>query len=333
MAGMHGNEPAGVEALETIFVLLEREPRANPDFRFRGKIVGLLGNLQAYRKQQRMLKKDLNRLWTPKNIQRVQRFHEEELHSENRELKELLTLIEHQVAAYRPERIILLDLHTTSAAGGIFAIATDSPESVRIAMELHAPVITGMLRGINGTTLHYFTKKNMLTMAQSDGAIDALEKCQSVTAVAFEAGQHDDPLSANRCMAAIINCMRSVGCVQGEHVENRHDELLIEYSKDLPKIAELVKVHHIGPLDGFRMRPGYRNFQAIKEGEHLADDRHGPITATEDGMVLMPLYQPQGSDGFFLIKEIMTGEWPTQLHHPPPVALSTNGQETNHTPK
>ena len=91
--------------------------------------------------------------------------------------------------------------------------------------------------------------------------------------------------------------------VKREDVENRHDSLLIEYSKDLPKIAELVKVHSIGPLDEFRMRPGYRNFQPVRRGEQLAEDRHGTIQAPEDALILMPLYQAQGSDGFFLIKK------------------------------
>ena len=299
MAGMHGNEPAGVHALETIFTLLEREPTVNPGFHFQGKLLGLLGNVQAYAQHKRMLVKDLNRQWTLENIRHIGRLDAEKLHAENRELCELLDLIEKQIKEYRPERIVLLDLHTTSANGGIFAIATDAAESVRIASELHAPVITGMLGGIRGTTLHFFTKKNIIEQFSIKNP-----KLKSVTAVAFEAGQHDDPLSVNRCIAAVINCMRSVGMVKREDVENRHDSLLIEYSKDLPKIAELVKVHSIGPLDGFRMRPGYRNFQPVRRGELLAEDRHGTIQAPEDALILMPLYQAQGSDGFFLIKKI-----------------------------
>ena len=222
----------------------------------------------------------------------------EDLHSEDREMRELLDVLADQIGNYQPESIIMLDLHTTSAGGGIFSIATDNPESIRIAVELHAPVITGMLRGIKGTTLHFFTKENLKLLGSN------LPPKTSVTGVAFEAGQHNDPLSVNRCIAAIINCMRSVGSVRAEDVENRHDILLQEYSKDLPKVAELIKVHSIGLLDDFEMRPGYENFQPIQQGEHLASDRHGPIFSPDDGLILMPLYQPQGSDGFFLVKEV-----------------------------
>lgn len=298
LAGMHGNEPAGVMALKIIFQLLEKEPISNPQFHYKGKIIGLLGNTKAYREGKRHTIKDLNRLWTMKNFKRLQKMDANDLHSEDREMKELLDIMEDQIGSYQPDSIIMLDLHTTSAGGGIFSIATDRAESIRIAIELHAPVITGMLNGIQGTTLHFFNKENLRQL------VPTLSPEVAVTGVAFEAGQHNDPLSVNRCIASIINCMRSVGSVNPEHVENRHDQLLQEYSKDLPKVADLVKVHHIGLLDEFKMRPGYKNFQPIQRGEHLADDRHGPILAPEDGLILMPLYQPQGSDGFFLIKEV-----------------------------
>ncbi|MEO1257718.1 MAG: succinylglutamate desuccinylase/aspartoacylase family protein [Bacteroidota bacterium] len=298
LAGMHGNEPAGVQALKIIFQLLEKEPVSNPSFDFKGKIIGLLGNLEAYKAGNRHSKKDLNRLWTNENVARLQRIHAEDLLYEERELRELMDILEDQIESYQPESIVLLDLHTTSAHGGIFTIATDDPESIRIAVELHAPVVTGMLEGIHGTTLHFFTKENIELF------FPGLPENATVTGVAFEAGQHEDPLSVNRCIASIINCMRSAGCVRAEDVENRHDRLLQDFSKNLPKVAELIKVHSIGPLDEFTMIPGFRNFQVVRKGDHLGHDRHGTIHATEDGLILMPLYQSQGSDGFFLIKEV-----------------------------
>lgn len=298
LAGMHGNEPAGVEALKIIFQLLEKEPISNPAFDYKGKIIGLLGNTAAFQEQKRFMVKDLNRQWSKENIKRLSKFHAEDLLFENRELREILDILAEQIISYQPTQIVLLDLHTTSAGGGIFSVATDDPESIRVALELHAPVITGMLRGIKGTTLHFFTKDRIADL------LPELPNPPEVTGVAFEAGQHNDPLSVNRCIAAIINCMRSTGSVNASDVENRHDKLLQDYSKDLPKIATLIKVHSIGLLDEFKMQPGYKNFQPVKKNELLANDRHGPIRAPENGLVLMPLYQPQGSDGFFLIKPI-----------------------------
>ncbi len=289
LGGMHGNEPAGVQALEILFKLLEIEPETNPSFTFRGRLLGLRGNVRAISRKMRYLEKDLNRQWTPENINRVKSTSTAELRAEDLELKELITIIEKNIESYQPEKIVLLDLHTTTAYGGIFSITTDDPESVRIAVELHAPVVKGMLEGIRGTTLHYFNRENFH---------------RPTVGVSFESGQHDETLSVNRAIAAIINCMRTIGCVRAEHVENRHDTLLIEYSRNLPKVLELIMCHEIEPGDDFHMMPNYENFQKVKRGELLAHDRHGPIYAQADGRLLMPLYQQQGDDGFFLIRTV-----------------------------
>ena len=289
LGAMHGNEPAGVQALDLIFKMLEVEPITNPDFIFRGRIVGLIGNTRAFATKERYIEQDLNRLWTPETVDRIFRTDWPELGPEEKELRELLKVIEDEIERYQPDRFILLDLHTTTAHGGIFSIASDDPESSRMALELHAPVIKGMLKGIQGTTLHYFNDDNF---------------APRTVAISFEAGQHDDPLSVNRSIAAITNCLRTIGCVDAEDVENRHDELLIEYSRSLPKVAELLMCHTVQPEDEFRMAPNYKNFQPVHKGELLAHDRNGYIFAQSDGRILMPLYQKQGNDGFFLIREI-----------------------------
>ena len=287
--GMHGNEPAGVEALDLMFKMLEVEPITNPNFGFCGRILGIKGNVKAFRKGQRFVEKDLNRQWTKENVEKVKKTPLHKLDAEDQELKEVLELVEEEIEVYQPERTVILDLHTTTAFGGIFSIATDDPESIRIGVELHAPVITGLLNGISGTTLHFFNQENF---------------GENMVAVTFESGQHDERLSVNRAIAAITNLMRTVGCVRAEDVENRHDALLIEYSKGLPKVAELIMAHTIKPGDNFEMIPNYKNFQSVRKGDLLAKDRHGNIYAQEDGHILMPLYQKQGDDGFFLIRNL-----------------------------
>jgi len=285
--GMHGNEPAGVNALQIMFDMLEKEPITNPAFEFKGKLIGLRGNIRAMQAGKRFINKDLNRQWTPENVQRIKTAAIEDLDSEDLEIKENLEVIEKAVADYQPEKLVILDLHTTTAFGGIFSIPTQDPESVRIAVELHAPVIKGLLKGIKGTSLHYFNNDNFEP---------------ETVAVCFESGQHNEDLSTNRAIAALTNCMRTIGCVNSKHIENRHDSLLQEYSKGLPKISDLIMVHDIQPNDNFIMAPGYKNFQKVAKGDILASDKKGEIVAVEDGLILMPLYQAQGDDGFFLIK-------------------------------
>lgn len=291
---VHGNEPAGVQALKDIFRMLEQEPQNNPEFRFRGKLIGLIGNRQAFERGQRFISKDLNRLWTPVNLRRIQQTPREELKAEDLELAELLELIRDELQSTRPEALVLLDIHTTSAQGGIFCIPSDDRTSLRLAKELHAPVILGMLDGLEGTLLHFASCNHFKRGGYPRHCIGA----------AFEAGQHDDPYSVSCAIAAIVNCLKAAGCIRQEDVDSRHDDMLKRYSAPLPKVTRLRHVHYIRPGDAFNMRPGYVNFQPIQKGEHLADDITGPVLAPEDGMILMPLYQPQGTDGFFVVHGI-----------------------------
>lgn len=299
LAAMHGNEPAGVRALRTLFDMLESESLKNPHFKFCGRLVGFIGNMQALERKIRFVKKDLNRELLKENIERLKSFHQNgndtrftasnELLFEDLELKELMQQVENEILIYKPKKLILIDLHTTSASGGIFTIVSESMDSVKIASELHAPVVKGFIKGIGGSTLHYFTQDNTGV---------------PTTALAFEAGQHDDPFSIRRTIAWLINCLRCVGSIDGRDIENRHEEILRGYSKSLPKVVQLIGVHKIMQGDEFKMVAGFQNFQAVKKGDILAHDKNGAIVAPENCLILMPLYQPQGNDGFFLVREV-----------------------------
>jgi len=163
-------------------------------------------------------------------------------------------------------------------------------QSLDIASNLHAPVVKGMLKGITGTTLHYFHTANM--------------PIETVT-ITFESGQHEEHKSINRAIAAIVNLMRTVKMVLPNDVENIHDQILKEYSQNLPKITELVMRHAVNESDEFEMKPGYTSFQEVKKGEVLATDKNGDVLSPENGRLLMPLYQKKGDDGFFLIKDVL----------------------------
>ena len=289
LGSIHGNEPAGTRALELMFKMLEVEPITNPSFSFKGRLLGLRGNLRAIQAGKRYLTKDLNRQWAVENVNRVMQAEVANLATEDLEIREIMELINQEIADYQPEKIVLLDLHTTTAYGGIFTVVTDAPESLKIGIELHAPVIRGLLKGVKGTSLHYFTEENIGI---------------PTVAVCFESGQHDEQLSINRAIAAITNCMRTIGCVRAEDVENQHDQLLIEFSKGLPKVSQLIMTHSIDETDEFVMRTGYKNFQPVQQGEVVADDKKGDIKIVKDGHLLMPLYQKQGDDGFFLIQSV-----------------------------
>lgn len=289
IGGLHGNEPAGILAIREVLERLAAEELKKPGFAFYGKMVGIVGNLQATRLGERFVQTDLNRMFWQHIIDETRQSDPQSRSAEQRELLEIVDTVEQLKANYPTNKVVFLDVHTTSAEGGIFAIPSDQYESVRMAAELHAPVVRGMLTGLGGTLLGYFEQQST-------------NFCEHQV-VAFEAGSHLDPLSVNRGVAAIINCLRSIRCVAPHEIENQHDDLLRTYSKGLPRITRLKHVHHIPEAARFEMRPGYINFMPIRKKEHLADQDGVPIHAPVGGFILMPLYQQRGSDGFFIIQD------------------------------
>ena len=286
---MHGNEPAGVQAIELVLKMLEVEPITNPDFHFRGRFLGLIGNYKAYQQKLRFIDKDLNRIFIDDHIDYIFNTDDENLDSEDLEMKEIIHMVKAEVDAYKPEKLVFLDLHTTSSFGGIFSLCHENPESLKIAFALHAPVVVGFTKLIKGTTMHYFNNSNFK---------------EDTVSLTFESGQHEEKLSVNRAISVIINCLKEIGSIDAHHVENFHEEILIKYSKSLPKLTALLTRHGIEPADHFEMKPGYVNFQSVHKGEVIAKDINGPIKVEEDGLLLMPLYQKKGEDGFFIVKEI-----------------------------
>lgn len=289
LGAMHGNEPAGVRAIELVLKMLDVEPIKNPDFKYKGRFFGLIGNLTAFNASQRFLVKDLNRQFIEGHLDKIKQLPESELDSEDKELLALIETIQKEIEDYNPEKIIVLDLHTTSSYGGIFTICQETPEIIKMATALHAPVVTGFLEGIKGTTLHYFTKENT--------GVDT-------AAITFESGQHEEALSINRAVAGIICCMREIQSVKKEDVENLHEDILIKYSETLPMLTSLVEHHAIEETDQFKMVDGFTNFQKVEKGQIIAHDKNGDVKAQNSGRILMPLYQKKGEDGYFIVKDL-----------------------------
>lgn len=282
IGGVHGNEYAGVDATAKVFRRLRDEMGRDPGIKMKGIFLGLIGNRLARKASRRFIKKDLNRQWYEENVGRIFSAPEELLDEEDKELKALLTIISSEIIQEKPSRIVILDLHTTSAEGGVFSIVDDQPESLNIALGFGAPVIRGLYQIFDGTILRFFNGSNFGI---------------PTTALAFEAGQHDDPLALNRSESAILHLLHYTGLVQ-EHLQ-------ADLTTPEPAmVAEITYAHHITPEDHFSMKPGFKNFQHVRKGEIIATDIKGEIAAPYDCRILMPLYQKQGSDGFFLIKEM-----------------------------
>lgn len=289
IGAIHGNEPAGVEAIRTVLALLEREPLVNPGFTFTGRFLGVKGNVEALRQGRRFISRDLNRSFHPEHLQAIFSGDTSLLKDEDRELFQLISTIREEIEMCKPSRTVILDLHSTSATGGIFVITSDDPESIDIGTELHAPVILDFAQEVKGTTLGYFTRENFGTQ---------------IVTVVFECGQHDEVHSVNRAIAAVINCLRTIGCVKAEDVENRYDLLLQEYARGLPKVARLVERCPVNEDASFILSKRYKNFDPVVQGEIVAYNGEMPVTAKHAGLILMPRLQEQGEDGFFVVQPV-----------------------------
>jgi len=282
VGGLHGNEPSGVHGLRRVVRTLVDDPRG-----LQGRLLALAGNRAALEADRRYFKHDLNRAWTPERLARVHGDEGLPLH-EDAELRDLETLIGQAVDA-APGYAAVFDLHSTSGGGPPFVTMDDTLSNRALAFRIPATHVLGLEEELAGTMLGYWIERG-------------------VPAVGFESGQHTDPGSIDRAEAAVWIALETSGVlVPGSRSEVADARALLETTAaGLPQVVE---VRYREPvLDGvpFRMRPGYVSFQTVRGGEKLATNGDHAITAPEGGLILMPLYQSQGEDGFFIVRPVRT---------------------------
>ncbi len=281
-AGLHGNEPAGVAALQRVFDAL-RPGRHS----IRGEFIGLAGNLAALARGVRAIDRDLNRHFKADRIRALSNGHPPDpAISEDRELVEVIAAIEDAASRTRGTAYVI-DLHTTSGKSAAFATVGDTLRNREFALHFHSPIILGLEEHIEGTLLEYLHRLGYVTMG-------------------FEGGRHTDAASVDLLEAGVWTALAASGVLRdGEEVAEvqRARRLLAQNRRGLPRVFEVRYRHPVQPEDRFRMRPGYASFQTLSEGEWVAEDRSGEIHAPVAGRMLMPLYQQEGDDGFFVIRE------------------------------
>ena len=172
--------------------------------------------------------------------------------------------------------VVLIDLHTTSAGAPPFSVIIDSPKNRALARVLPLPVILGFERFVDAPILTWFD-------------------CRGCACVGVEGGSSGDGESGAHLAEAVLGLLARLGWpVSG-----------FPRQGELPgKLYDIVHRHSVVPGSGFRMRAGFSSFQPVEQGQVLAEDRAGPIRAMVSGKIFMPLYQAQGSDGFFLLSEL-----------------------------
>jgi len=289
VSGMHGNEPAGIQA--SLRVLERLQGRAEG---LTGRVLFLTGNRSALATGVRYLDRDLNRAWRPDRLRRLpppgpdfpSSPAEEEEEGEDREQRELFGHLERFLAQARGPRFAV-DLHTTSASRGVFTTVGDTLENRALARSLPVPLVLGLEEMVEGTLHEYLASRGVVSLV-------------------FESGEHREAAAVDRAEAGLWILLATTGLLPGRAIPElgAARELLARSGAELPRVVELLHRHPVTPGDGFRMRDGLANFTPVAGGEVLAEDRSGPVAAPAAGRLLMPLYQAQGEDGFFLVREV-----------------------------
>lgn len=283
VAGIHGNERAGIGAARRVLETLTRR-HGNVS----GELVAFAGNLGAMRLGMRYHVRDLNRVWTAARIADLEARAGagRALDEEDQEQLELLASIRAAIARARGP-VYVMDLHTTSAHGYPFVLFGDTLKQRKFASVFPIPIVIGLEEQLDGVLSGYWTTQGCITCG-------------------VEGGQHDDPASVDSLEAVLLLGAESAGLLgSGILTETAAAHALLERRRgELPRVMEVVSRHAITAEDRFVMEPGFENLACVTEGTLLARDRSGEIRAAKDGLVLLPLYQGQGADGFFWGREL-----------------------------
>lgn len=281
VASLHGNEPAGTIAARQVLAELAHLQQS-----LRGEVVFLVGNTRALARGVRYIDVDLNRHWTPGRMEtRKDGTHSPPGCSEDLEQRELLDALA-SVTARAAGELFFVDLHTTSAGGVPFATVGDTLRNRKFAMSFPVTILLGIEEQLDGTFLEHVNNLGAITMG-------------------FEAGQHESLEAVENDAAVIWLALFAAGCLRREEVpEFERRRAALERRSGGSRIIEIRHRQATRDGDGFEMREGFKNFQKIRKGEVLAHDHEGEIRAREGGMVVMPRYQAQGDDGFFLGREV-----------------------------
>lgn len=285
--GIHGNEPAGVAALEQIVAELKPHEAS-----LRGRIVAIRGNLRALQQEQRYIDADLNRIWEPNLVEQAMNAGHSIRTADLFELRGVLEVIEEETRTQRDavghdHPVVAIDLHSTSGEGPPFLVMSDHDLDLALRLDLPVPAILGLEDKFHGTMIAYLRE-------------------YEIAGVAFEGGANANPRTIRFHKAIIWRTLQRLGIIPPDHVyRNGHPypraaRSLVRATEGLPHFVRIAHRHGIDPTDKFEMQAGFRNFQRIEEGQVLAHDRRGPVTAQRSGILLMPLYQPQGDDGYFI---------------------------------
>jgi len=234
----------------------------------------------------RYVDRDLNREWSVESVDEFRTRNPEQDGAEDREQRELLKFID-ALENETDQSIVFLDLHSTSAPGLPFACMPDTIENLSIALRIPVPAVLGLEETIRGPLLGWLSDRGF-------------------AGIIVEGGQHVDPDTPDILESAIWALLVSLGCLHASEVAyyDEHVGRLEDKSAGLPRVLEVKLRHQVTAADNFVMRRGFKHYDRVHQGQHLADDTSGKIRASISGRILMPAYGENTEQGFFIVRDV-----------------------------
>lgn len=275
VAGIHGNEPAAVDALESVFHSIKPK--------LIGNVYALLGNIEALKAGTRYIDCDLNRLWTlDESFESIR----SKFPTEAEEYFQLKSILDQIIEDHGDSQLVVVDLHTTSSESCPFMPFNDLLSNRDIAKNIPVPKVTGIEEFIRGPMTSYINDKG-------------------IAGVAFEAGKHEDPKTVDLHTAFIMLCLHQMNITRLNKEEHLKYYNLIRERVDVPPhFYEIIFRYGLTGKEDFEMIPGFKNFSPVNQGQLLAHREGIQITSPFEGLLFMPSYQKQSLDGFFIVEKI-----------------------------
>ena len=275
--GIHGNEKAGVKAIESVLPQLDAS-------KIKGTVYGIAGNLAALKLNKRFITKDLNRQWTREKIKPLE--NQVDFKNEDAEQKALFNLLT-EILNYHNGPFYFIDLHTTSSKTIPFITINDALINRRFSNLFAVPKVLGIEEYLEGPLLSYINQLGYVSLG-------------------FESGQHTDELAVKNSISFINLALVYAEILNAEDLDNmlQHENSLRESTENNTKTYEVIYRHKVEPNEDFRMCEGYKSFQNVDEGIVIAISDGVSIALDKPATLFMPLYQKAGEDGYYLIKPI-----------------------------
>lgn len=275
--GIHGNETAGVFALNKVLNSIDKAL-------IKGTIYGISGNLKALENNQRFISTDFNRMWTNDHLLELK--NKQPQSSEEIEQIELYNIL-HEIIDSHKGPFYFIDLHTTSSKTLPFITINDAIINRKFSQQFPVPIVLGIEEYLSGPLLSYINTLGYVS-------------------IGFESGQHDEVSAIKNSEAFIYLALVYTNCISKEKIENfeTYIKQLQTAAENERSVFEIVYLHTIGNVEKFKMLPGFKSFQFVKKGTALALSNGKQLMAKRDSVMFMPLYQNKGKDGYFLIRKI-----------------------------